>query len=334
MKLRFLTTLLLGTLLLSLTSCLKGDTDGKTTYVLKPLVQQTSGDLNEPLSDIIAYAFDADTTEWTVASYDDAVAGILTHKELPSEQLGTPIASAEPYTVEGMTDRFVMTLPDRPVMVLVVDHINRLYAYTNQELEPNMGSLFVTLIFKPWKEATAYKEGWSFYNPFYEPPKELELFARIGAQMTEGGAEQQIENLKLYAFAADTTLWRVASYDDAVAGIITLKSDEREQRTTPEFNAYATNEEMRYRMKVTQPTLMLVAVDRTHGLYAYTKREVDLEGASPTYELLFRPWQPIWISEEAGWQVINPEYEPTPEEEGEKDDEDDEDPTPENPTEE
>ena len=328
MRKYYLLLLITSLIACSLSSCLKGDTDGKTAYVIKPLMQATSGSLNEPLNDIIAYAFDADTTEWTVASYDDAIAGILTHKERPSEQLGTPIATAEPYTVEGLTDRFVMTLPDRPVMVLVVDHINRLYAYTNQKLEPNMGSLFVTLIFKPWKEVTAYKEGWSFYNPFYEPPKELELYTRVAAEVTEGGEEQPIEHLKLYAFAADTTLWRVASYDDAVAGIITLKSNEAEQRTTPEFNAYATNEPFLYRMKVTQPMLMLVAVDRTHGMYAYTKREVDLEGASPTYELLFRPWQPLWISEEQGWQVINPEYEPNPEEEGEQDDED---PTPDTP---
>lgn len=331
MRKQHLILLIASLLVCSLSSCLKGDTDGKTTYVLKPLVQTTSGSLNEPLQDIIAYAFDADTTEWGVASYDDAVAGILTHKERPSEQLGTPIATAEPYTEEGLTDRFVMTLPDRPVMVLVVDHINRLYAYTNQALQPNMASLFVTLIFKPWKEVTAYKEGWSFYNPFYEPPKELELYAHVAAEPTEGAAEEAIENLKLYAFAADTTLWRVASYDDAVAGIITLKSDEREQRTTPEFNAYSTNEPFLYRMKVSQPTLMLVAVDRTHGMYAYTKREVDLEGASPTYDLLFRPWQTIWICEEQGWQVINPEYEPNPEEEGEAGGEE---PTPDAPTEE
>lgn len=290
--------------------CLKGDTDGQTTFVIKPLVQRTSGDVAEPLADIIGYAFDADTTEWTVASYDDAVSGILTNKENPSEQNGSPIAVAEPYTVEGMTERFVMTLPDRPVMLLVVDHANRLYAYKNQDLQPNMGSLFVTMIFKPWKEMTAYQEGWSFYNRFYLPPTLLETFTRITAQTEEGGADEPIDNVKLYAFAADTTLWRIASYDDAVAGIITSKSDPAQQRTTPEYNAYQTNEAGLYRMTVSQPMLMIVAVDRTHRLYAYTKQEVDLTGESPTFGLLFRPWQQQWISEEEGWKVVNPAYEP------------------------
>ena len=314
MKIRFsiLTALVVATLL---SSCLKGDTDGRTSFVIKPLVQLTSGDVSEPLADIIGYAFDADTTEWTVTSYDDAVHGILTSKLNPSEQLGNPIAVAEPYTVEGMTERFVMELPDHSVMLLVVDHSNRLYAYKNQDLQPNMGSLFVTLIFKPWKELTAYQEGWSFYNRFYAPPIELETFTRITAQTTDGGSEEEpIEHVKLYAFAADTTLWRIASYDDAVAGIITSKSDASQQRTTPEYNAYQTNEQSLYRMKVNQPTLMIVAVDRTHRMYAYTKQVVDLTGESPTFKVLFRSWQEHWMSEEAGWMVVNPEYEPKTEE--------------------
>lgn len=315
MKMRF--SILVALLVAMLcNSCLKGDTDGRTDFVIKPLVQYTSGDVAEPLADIIGYAYNADTTEWTVASYDDAVNGILTNKLNPSEQLGSPIAVAERYTVEGMTERFMMALPDHPVMLLVVDHSNRLYAYKNQDLQPNMGSLFVTMIFKPWKEMTAYQEGWSFYNPFYTPPVELATFTRVTAQTAEGGSEAEpIENVKLYAFAADTTLWRIASYEDALAGIITSKSDASQQRTTPEYNAYQTNEESLYRMTVNQPTLMIVAVDRTHRMYAYTKQVVDLAGESPTFEVLFRTWAARWISDEAGWIVVNPEYEPEGEEE-------------------
>lgn len=307
---RYLMAFALFALLLP-TSCLKGDTDGRTDYILKPLVQKTSGGLNEMLPDIIGYAFDADTTEWTIASYEDALNGVLTHKQLPSEQLATPIASAEPYTVEGMTDRYLMRLPDHDVMLVVVDHTNRLYAYTNQKLQPNMGSLFVTLIFKPWKESPAYHEGWSFYNPFYAPQVELETFTSIAAQTVEGGPEDElIDHAKIYAFAADTTEWRIASYDDAVAGIITSKANPTETRTNPEYTAYQTNDEHIYRMTVKQPTLMVVAVDRTHRMYAYSKQEVDLEGESPTFSVLFRTWQPSWITEQGAWRVVNPEYEP------------------------
>lgn len=306
-----LTLLALAAMVTLATGCLKGDTDGHTDYIIKPLVQTTSGGLNELLPDIIGYAFDADTLEWTVASYEDALNGVLTHKEQPSEQLAVPIATAAPYTVEGMTDRYLMRLPDHPVMLLVVDHTNRLYAYTNQKLEPNMGSLFVTLIFKPWKEGAAYQEGWSFYNPFYEPQRSLETYTSVTAQTTDGGAEDEvIDHVKLYAFAADTTAWRIASYDDAVAGIITSKSDPEQQRTTPEYTAYQTNDERIYRMTVNQPTLMVVAVDRTHRMYAYSKQVVDLTGESPTFSVLFRPWQPLWITEEGAWRIVNPEYEP------------------------
>lgn len=42
---------------------------------------------------------------------------------------------------------------------------------------------------------------------------------------------------------------------------------------------------------------MVVVVDRVNRLYAYTKKEVDLEGASPTFPVLFRPWIQQWIDE-------------------------------------
>ena len=65
-------------------------------------------------------------------------------------------------------------------------------------------------------------------------------------------------------------------------------------------------------MQVSTPTLMVVVVDRVNRLYAYTKKEVDLEGASPTFSVLFRPWIQQWIDDEEpnGWIVVNPELDP------------------------
>ncbi len=62
--------------MLLLNSCFK-DVEENTTYLLKPLVQYTSGGMNEPLDGVIGYAFEADTTEWTVLSYEDAVHVII-----------------------------------------------------------------------------------------------------------------------------------------------------------------------------------------------------------------------------------------------------------------
>jgi hypothetical protein len=300
-----------------LTACFESVPD-QTSVVLKPLVQPTSGGLNEPLAAVRAYAFEADTTEWGVASWEDALDGVLTSK-LTGEKLSTPFASSEAYTPEegvvGMENRLVVNLPPREMMLLVVNEQNRLYAYNNIETAEGMASLYITLIFKPWKEMTAYREGWSFYNPFYAPNHELETYVDVAAQSEEGGPRAAISSVKVYAFAADSTEWRIASYDDAVGGTLTSKHDESVTRSNPEFNGYETNTKGTFRMKVSASPLMVVVVDRTHRMYAYSKQTVDLEATtSPTFSVLFRTWLSAWISEENGWRVVNPEYEPETEE--------------------
>jgi hypothetical protein len=300
------------------TGCLK-DEEGANRYLLKPLAQYTSGDTGEPIGDFIAYSFAADTTDWGVASYEDAVQGILTKKQGASAQattVPTIFGTSELFTSEGDADRFSLLMPETTTMILAVDRQNKLYGYTQQEFKPGIGTLYVTLIFKPWKETKSYKEGmWSFYNDFYAPLPKLTTYIRATAQSVEGGNEQEvISNMKIYAFAADTTLWAIRSYDDAVGGIITSKNDPTQVRTTPEYNAYELNEPSTYSMVVDRSPLMLVAVDRTHRRYAYTKQEVDLTGESPTFAVLFRLWQQQWITHEAGWIVVDPEYAPEEEE--------------------
>lgn len=296
-----------------------------TDYVLRPCVQLTSGGLEEPLDGVLAWAFDADTTAWGVASYDDALEGILTSKANPAERLA-PMAEALPCETEGMGDRLCMRLPSRPLTILAVDPEHRLYAYAQQTLVENLGSLYVKLLFKPWRETTAYREQqWTFRNPFFVPAPKLECALRVAAQAAEGAPEETIPSLKAYAFAADTTEWRIASYDDAAAGVLTSKNDPGVTRETPEFNAYETNEAGRYRMTVDRSPLMVVVVDRTHRRYAYAKREVDLTGESPLFEVVFRLWRTAWIYEEQGWRVVDPERAPAPEPTPE--------PTPQDPTE-
>lgn len=309
---RTLYTLLASVLLL--TSCFK-DVDENTLYIIKPMVQTSSGGLNEPLGGVAAYAFVADTTNWTVASYEEALQGIITSKNNPSEKISTPVAEALGCDTEGMTDRIQLSLPPQSLMLVAIDTANRLYAYTQVEMEQNIGSLYVTLIFKTWKNSTAWKEGWSFYAPFYTPTVTLESFVKVAAQADPNAEVTTIQNVKVMAFAADTTEWRIASYDDAIGGVLTSKADTLVKRTNPEFNGYETNEKGTFRMNVSASPLMLVVIDRTHRLYAYSKQEIDFEAASsPTFSILFRLWRMTWITEEDGWRVVNPEYEPQTEE--------------------
>lgn len=300
---------------LLLSGCFK-EVATDTLYVLKPLVQTTSGGVSEPLIDAVAYAFDADTTDWFVASYEDAARGVITSKSDHKQTLSTILAEGLPCDTEGMTDRLQMSLPPRSVMLVAVDTQNRIFAYNQVEMQENIGQLYVTLIFKPWKEASIWKEGWTFCNPDYAPTITKESFVKVAAQAVEGAGNETIQNVKVMAFAADTTEWRIASYDDAVGGMLTLKQDAAVTRSNPEFNGYETNEKGTFRMNVSGSPLMVVVVDRTHRMYAYSQQIIDYESSeSPTFSILFRLWQNCWISKEDGWRVVNPEYEPVTEEE-------------------
>lgn len=296
-----------------LTGCFK-DVSTRTIYVIKPLVQDLSGDPYLALEGVQAYAFDADTAFYTVASYEDALAGVASLKRTPSQQLPA-FAAGEPYEREGTSGWVQMPLSNATQMILAVDTEHRIYAYTQQELAENLPILYVALPFKPWKEGFSYKDGnWSYYNEFYTPPTYLDCFIEPAVQSEESGATAEISSLKAYAFAADTTAWYIASYDDAVAGKITSKDDDSFTRSNPNFTAYKEEGSALYKMQVSTQTLMVVVVDRVNKLYAYTKKEVDLEGTSPTFPVLFRPWVQQWIDTEEpnGWIVVNPELDPDP----------------------
>lgn len=304
-------TILFLTAAALLTGCFK-DVSTTTNYVIKPLVQDLSGDPYLALEGVKAYAFAADTAFYTVASYADALEGVASLKGNPSERL-SPFVTAMPYEREGTDGWVQMSMSNATQMVLAVDTEHKIYAYTQQELAENLPVLYVALPFKPWKEGFSYKDGnWSYYNEFYTPPTYLDCFIEPAVQSEEGGAAGEISSLKAYAFAADTTAWYIASYDDAVAGKITSKDDDSFTRSNPNFTAYKEESSALYKMQVSTPTLMVVVVDRVNRLYAYTKKEVDLEGASPTFPVLFRPWIQQWIDDEEpnGWIVVNPELDP------------------------
>ena len=186
-----------------LAGCFK-DVSYKTNYVLKPLAQAQTVDPVEPFEGLKAYAFDADTAFYTVASYEDALNGVIARKDDLSDRIASPVAAAEPCVREGTVGWVQMPLSAETQMVVAVDPVNRVYAYTQQELDVNLPNLYVSLIFKPWK-GFSYKEGnWSFYNEFYAPPVYLDCLIDPSVQLAEGGETSEIANVKAYAYAADT----------------------------------------------------------------------------------------------------------------------------------
>lgn len=293
--------------------CFK-DVSYKTTYILKPLSQFTSGAPLEPLAETKAYAFDADTAQWTVATYEDALAGVISRRDNPSEKRSDPYATAAPYEAEGTAGWLQMNLSKSSQLVVVTDPASRRYAFTQQRLEENTGTLYVSVVFRLWKEGLSYKDGnWIFCDEFYTPPVYRDCLIRPEVEPLEGGASEPLPagKVTVYAYAADTTAWYLASYDDALKGIISRKSDPATQQSEPTFKGYAGSGEDANTFKITvkvndrNPKLMLVAVDQVDRIYAYTETEIAEGGDPVAFPLLFRPWMRVWIDEREGWCFVD-----------------------------
>ena len=145
-----------------------------TMYVLRPYVQQENGGDMESLPQIRAYAFAADTMQWTVASYEDALEGILTMRYAPAQKRSDALAVAEPYppvdTIPASANWVQMHILLPSAMIVAVDTENRLYAYRQQAFSENVSPYMISVAFRPWKETNFYKDGeWWMFNDFYVP---------------------------------------------------------------------------------------------------------------------------------------------------------------------
>lgn len=314
--------------LLSAAGCAKQSVSYDTQFVLKPWLQQYNQGEIASLPEVRLYAFAADTAAWYVASYDDAAAGILTSRTDASQRLADPYAEGEPFgevdTIPAAVDWRKMRLRLASAAVVAVDTRNRLYAYTQQRLYENLSPLYVSVTFQPWRRFTRYAYGgWTFVNEFFDPdvPASVDYLLNPTVQLADHGEITPQAGVKAYAYAVDTTDWRIASYEDALAGILTSKEDPAEQLAEPDYTAEAVGDQLR--MTVTDDLLMVVAVDPATRIYGYAKQTPVPGGAPVETTVTFCPWRSEYLYVNGSWRMVDeskrpetPDPDPDPAEAG------------------
>lgn len=133
---------------------------------------------------------------------------------------------------------------------------------------------------------------------------------RIAAyEQTESNGEfLRSTDLETYAFYVDTTEWKVASYEDALARRITNKTT---GKTLTEPDAVATfdaNEEYQATIRLEAEISMLVTVNPTLKLYAYRKYPLPENLPSVDTKLYMASWRPSHSL--SGWRIVNEFYAP------------------------
>ena len=132
-------------------------------------VDSTTGEVTETLKEVrkvmlpaegcYAYLYYIDSGKWSVESYEDAAAKVLTNVE-SGKRLTEPDAESSPYAMEGSDNNYLSLYQDgRTAIVVVVYPEAKMYAYIARSAEAeNLPTTYLTLIFHTWKTGK-YNEG-------------------------------------------------------------------------------------------------------------------------------------------------------------------------------
>lgn len=145
-----------------MTGCFKKESYD-TIYRIAVYNQNVSSEPLTRAADLESYAFYVDTTMWYIASWEDALAHVITDKENPSRKLSQP-------DVEGVFDAeadFQVALPltQEMSMLVVVDKANSMYAYRKYLSPINIETILTQLHIYAWRP-TYSANGWRIVNPF------------------------------------------------------------------------------------------------------------------------------------------------------------------------
>jgi hypothetical protein len=141
----------------ALTGCFK-DVTTDTTLRIKVLSEVESGGERVAAEGCFAYIYYTDNTDWTVESYEDAAAKIITNTTT-GEKLSVPDVESEIFTSEEFSNSYLSMFQDRaPALVVVVYPAAKMYAYIYRKAEAeNLPYTYLTLIFHQWKTGTYYE---------------------------------------------------------------------------------------------------------------------------------------------------------------------------------
>ncbi len=132
-------------------------------------------------------------------------------------------------------------------------------------------------------------------------------------------------DLESYAFYVDTTMWYIASWEDALAHVITDKENPSRKLSQPDVaGVFDAEADFQVALPLTQEMSMLVVVDKANSMYAYRKYLSPINIETILTQLHIYAWRPTYSAN--GWRIVNPfpdeerpplvEVEPDPEQPG------------------
>lgn len=225
------------TLLSLLSACGKEDKLDTESSVSIWVQRERSGQLERAASDTrVCIFYGVDTLEWKAASYEDAVAGILTNSVTGQ----TRTAGANDWAKPDMNGNLAFSPAQDKKAVLVacnrqsyedlsvageriVD--SKMYAYRTLYTEEGLSDLRVSLIFRPWEQRDSYPDSqWSMKND--NVPVNLYTVDPQVQKALGGISESCRDDAAVFIhYGVDTTQWKVRTYADSKTGTLTNEGD-------------------------------------------------------------------------------------------------------------
>ena len=131
-------------------------------FVVVPYLQSDKNGRETIAEDIIGYYFYAGTSDYEVASYEQAMAGVLLSKK------GLPEKVADGKAIVSGNDgslRFNHLTQAKAVLVLC-DTREKIYCWREAVMEPGIPEVFTRLRIRTWRTGETYREaGWTVTLP-------------------------------------------------------------------------------------------------------------------------------------------------------------------------
>ena len=276
---------LCGLLILGLASC-GVDVGYKSTYLLKCWEQAESGAELVRLEELRLFGYRADTTDWRILSYEDALEGRFVAANGSGEEL-TPSLVGQLFEVEGYgVAQGLEAQGYGKLMVLAVDTKNRLYGYTQYAMPENLPKLYASLVFQPWKKSSAFKNGtWWMFNEFYRP--DITARVRPTVEREEGAETVALKGVSLFVYEVeDAALWLPTDYDQATMGNLTNQESGEEISPLKSFSGDSAGV---ISISLPEGDYLMMVIDYSSRSYAL--RPFAASEASTEIALCFSPWR-------------------------------------------
>lgn len=149
---------------LALTGCFK-KVGFNTTILLYPKVQEVSNGEFAVAEGVTAYAYYVSGENWTVASYEDAVAKVITNNKSGATK-NEPAAEAVPFATEDEAPdalgRLKIKTTKQHLMIVAIYPSAEMWAYRHYEVGENLPTTTMKFHFRPWKTEQYVDSGWTF----------------------------------------------------------------------------------------------------------------------------------------------------------------------------